>query len=147
MDKVTIEGIILTPLKQIFHPKGNIFHGMKASEHGYEGFGEAYFSTIISGEVKPWKKHIKMTLNFIIPIGDIRFVIYDDRVNSITNGSFFDITLGENNYQRITIPAGVWVAFSGIGKGLNLLLNIANFEHDPLEIERKERLEDIQYSW
>jgi dTDP-4-dehydrorhamnose 3,5-epimerase len=88
-----------------------------------------------------------MTLNFVIPVGQIRFVIYDDRADSSTNGSFFDITLGEDNYQRITIPTGVWVAFSGIGTGLNLLLNIANLEHDPAEIVRKEQLEDIQYCW
>ena len=147
MDKMTIEGVILTPLKQIFHPQGNVFHGMKESDPGYEGFGEAYFSTVHCGDTKLWKKHIRMTLNFVIPVGKIRFVIYDDRAGSSTNGSFFDVTLGENNYQRITIPAGVWVAFSGVGAGLNLLLNIANLEHDPLEIERKEKLEDIQYGW
>ena len=147
MDKVTIEGVILTPLKQIFHPKGDVFHGMKASDPGYEGFGEVYFSTIHCGDIKPWKKHIRMTLNFVIPVGKIRFVIYDDRTDSPTKGSFFDITLGESNYRRITIPAGVWVAFSGVGTGMNLLLNIANLEHDPTEIERKEKLEDIQYCW
>jgi len=147
MDKVTVEGVILTPLKQIFHPKGDVFHGMKASDPGYNGFGEAYFSTIHYGDTKPWKKHLRMVLNFIIPVGKIRFVIYDDRTDSPTNGSFYDIILGEGNYQRITIPAGVWVAFSGVGTGLNLLLNLANLEHDPAEIERKENLEDIKYNW
>ena len=147
MDKVAVEGVILTPLKQIFHPKGDIFHGMKVSDKGYNGFAEAYFSTIHSGDIKSWKKHLKMILNFVIPVGKIRFVIYDDRMDSSTKGSFFDITLGEGNYQRITIPSGVWVALSGVGTGLNLLLNLANIEHDPAEIERKENLKDIQYNW
>jgi len=147
MDKVMIEGVILTPLKQIFHPEGDIFHGMKASDPGYSGFGEAYFSTINHGDTKPWKKHHQMVLNFVIPVGKIRFVIHDDRMGSPTKGSFYDITLGEGNYQRITIPAEVWVAFSGAGTGLNLLLNLANLEHDPTEIERKENLEDIKYNW
>jgi dTDP-4-dehydrorhamnose 3,5-epimerase len=147
MDKITVEGVILTPLKQIYHPQGDVFHGMKASDPGYNGFGEAYFSTIHYKDIKPWKKHLRMILNFVIPVGKIRFVIYDDRVNSPTNGSFFDATLGEDNYQRITIPAEVWVAFSGVGTGLNLLLNLADIEHDPMEIERKENLEDIKYTW
>jgi len=147
MDKVTIDGVILTPLKQIFHPKGNVFHGMKKNDAGYSGFGEAYFSTIHGGDVKPWKKHLRMTLNFVIPVGEIRFVIYDDRKESFTKGVFFDVTLGEANYQRLTIPAGVWVAFSGVGAGLNLLLNVANIEHDPTEIERKDNLNDIVYKW
>jgi len=147
MDKITVDGVLLTPLKQIFHPKGNVFHGIKKSDPGFYGFGEAYFSMIHPGDIKPWKKHLRMTLNFIIPIGSIRFVIYDDREKSSSKGLFFDVILGENNYQRITIPAGVWVAFQGIGEEINLLLNIANLEHDPLEIERKENIDDIEYEW
>lgn len=147
MDKITVEGVLLTPLKRIHHPKGDVFHGMKKSDAGYLGFGEAYFSTINHEDTKPWKKHFEMTLNFVVPIGEIRFVIFDDRENSSTKNNFFDIVLGENNYQRITIPPGVWVAFNGVGQEYNLLLNLANLEHDPNEIERKESLSDIVYQW
>lgn len=147
MDEALIKGVILTPLKRIDHPAGDVFHAMKQSDVGYDGFGEAYFSTIHYSTIKPWKKHIRMTLNFVIPVGEIRFVIYDDREKSTTYGNFFDITLGQNNYQRITIPPNVWVAFSGIGKDLNLLLNLANLEHDPTEVERKASLTEIPYQW
>lgn len=143
---INIEGILLTPLMQIYHPLGNVFHGMKQSDPGYAGFGEAYFSTINYDEIKPWKKHTKMTLNFIVPIGEIQFVIYDDRSASKTTGNFFKVNLSASNYQRITIPNGVWVAFLGVGKEINLLLNIANLEHDPMEIERAE-LSSIKYDW
>lgn len=147
MDKITVEGVLLTPLKRIHHPKGDVFHGMKKSDAGYSGFGEAYFSTINFEDTKPWKKHLEMTLNFVVPMGEIRFVIFDDRENSSSKNNFFDITLGVNDYQRITIPPGVWVAFSGVGENYNLLLNLANLEHDPNEIERKENLTDIPYAW
>ncbi|BFM42300.1 dTDP-4-dehydrorhamnose 3,5-epimerase [Flavobacterium sp. CFS9] len=147
MDKIIVDGVLLTPLKKIHHPKGDVFHGMKKSDPGFFGFGEAYFSTINSEDTKPWKKHFDMTLNFVVPIGEIRFVIYDDREYSMTKNCFFDVTLGDNNYQRITIPPGVWVAFSGKGKSYNLLLNLASIEHDPNEIERKENLSDIKYQW
>ena len=147
MDKVSVDGVLLTPLKQILHPKGNVFHGIKKSDPGFNGFAEAYFSMIHCGDIKPWKKHLRMTLNFIIPMGNIRFVIYDDREQSLTKGLFFDVVLGESNYQRLTIPKGLWVAFQGIGEGTNLLLNVANLEHDPGEIERKENIDDIKYEW
>ena len=147
MDKINIEGVLLTPLKKIQHPKGDVFHGMKKSDVGYSGFGEAYFSTINFEDTKPWKKHLEMTLNFVVPIGDIRFVIYDDRENSMTKNNFFDVILGADNYQRITIPPGLWVAFNGVGNTYNLLLNLANLEHNPNEIERKEHLSDILYTW
>lgn len=139
-----IEGLILTPLKQINHPKGDVFHGMKKCDPGFSGFGEAYFSTIHAGDIKPWKKHIRMTLNLIVPIGNIRFVMHDDRSESVTNGETFAVEIGKNNYKRLTIPPGVWMAFEGIGEELNLLLNIADLEHDPIEVERAD-LERFTY--
>ncbi|WP_099293700.1 dTDP-4-dehydrorhamnose 3,5-epimerase family protein [Butyricimonas sp. Marseille-P3923] len=148
MDKIgNIEGVIVSPLKQIYHPKGDVFHGMKKSDAGFYGFGEAYFSTIHHTDIKIWKKHLRMTLNFVVPIGAIRFVLFDDREQSPTKGNFFDITLDHDNYCRLTIPAGIWVAFSGVGKDMNLLLNIANLEHDPSEVERKDNLDEIAYVW
>lgn len=147
MEQIMIDGVILTPLKQIFHPKGDVWHAMKCHDQGFFGFGEAYFSTIHCGDIKPWKKHLRMTLNFVIPVGKIRFVIYDDREESRTKGHFLDVTLSHENYQRVTIPPGLWVAFSGVDEGLNLLLNIADLEHDPAEVERKDSLEDINYQW
>ncbi len=144
--KKIIEGVHLTPLRQIFHPKGDVFHGMKKSDPGYVGFEEAYFSTIHFKDIKPWKKHLKMTLNFVVPVGSIQFVIYDDRPDSNTKGIYNEFVLSTENYSRLTIPPGVWVAFRGMAEGLNLLLNIANLEHSPEEIIRLE-LGDIQYSW
>ena len=52
MDKIKIKGVILTPLKKITHPKGDILHGMKNNGDGYAGFGEAYFSVIETGVIK-----------------------------------------------------------------------------------------------
>jgi len=145
MDKL-IEGVLLTPLKQIVNPKGDIYHGMKKSDNGFESFGEAYFSTIIKDEIKGWKKHTKMVLNLVVPIGCIEFVIFDDREDSPTKGEFFKVQLSQENYQRLTIPAGVWMGFRGIDENLNMLLNLASIEHDPKEAITKE-LDNINYVW
>lgn len=147
MDQITIDGVLVTPLKQIFHPKGDVWHALKNSDTGFCGFGEAYFSTIYYQDIKIWKKHLRMTLNFVVPVGKIRIIVYDDRFDSKTRGNFYDITLSSDNYKRITIPPDLWVAFSGVGEGLNLLLNVANLEHDPGEVERKDNLNDIDYRW
>lgn len=131
-----IEGVLITPLKQIYHPKGNVFHGIKRSDPGFISFGEVYFSTIHFGDIKPWKKHLLMTLNLVVPVGEIKFTIYDDRPNSPTQGKTMTIMLGTYNYQRLTIPPGLWIAFEGIGEFQNLLMNVADLEHNPDEIER-----------
>ena len=139
-----IKGVILTPLKQIYHPKGDVFRAIKKSDVGFTGFGEAYFSTVHAGDIKSWKKHLRMTLNLIVPVGEIRFVLYDDRELSPTLGETMSVEIGLENYLRLTVPPGVWMAFEGLGEGLNLLLNVADMEHDPDEVERAE-LEKFRY--
>jgi dTDP-4-dehydrorhamnose 3,5-epimerase len=131
----------VVPLKRIPNEKGDILHAMKRSERGFRGFGEAYFTTVRHGVTKGWKRHRKMTLNLVVPVGAVRFVVHDDRT-----GEFHDFRLSEDNYGRLNVPPGLWVAFRGLDEGLNLILNIADLEHDPAEAESVE-LEKIEYEW
>lgn len=139
-----IDGVIITPLKVIKVDEGDVFHGIKSSDKGYIGFGEAYFSSINSGEIKGWKRHQKMTLNIIVPSGEIQFAMFDDRNNS--EGRFQDIVLSLKNYCRLTIPPMVWLAFKGLSDEKSLLLNIASIPHDPDESESK-KLNEIEFTW
>jgi len=136
-----VDSIVLTPLKQILNPKGDIFHALKKSDVDFEGFGEAYFSTINHGAIKGWKKHTVMTLNLVVIVGEIEFVIYDE-----VKDSFFSVKLSLKNYQRLTVPPNYWMAFRGIGKKDNILLNLASIEHDPEESENC-NIESIDYGW
>ena len=135
-----MDGVILTPLRQIHHSKGDIFHAMKASDIGFDGFGEAYFSTVNKNDIKGWKKHTEMTLNLVVPVGKMEFVIYNDK-----NHNFFNVTISQDNYQRLTISPGFWLAFRGLDEK-NILLNIASIEHDPSESESID-LDKIIYDW
>ena len=146
MDKVSIEGIVLTDLKMINHPQGDIYHAMKKSDKGFEGFGEAYFSTINKNEIKGWKKHLKMTMNIIVPVGEVTFVLFDDRENSNSVNNYFSVTLSPSNYYRLTVPSGIWHAFKGHNHDLNLILNVANMIHQPDEIIRID-LDKIPFDW
>ena len=120
-----MDGIKLSPLKKIHHSKGDILHAIKNSENEFKGFGEAYFSFIKKNEIKGWKKHTKMTLNLIAAVGKIHIVVHD------TN-SFFSVVLSKDNYQRLTVAPGLWVAFKGLSSE-NIILNISNIEHNPNE--------------
>lgn len=135
MDKL-IEGISLTPLKIIEGENGRVMHALKSSETSFSEFGEAYFSTVKKGFVKGWKCHSRMTLNIIVPVGNIRFVIFDDRSGSKTQNCFNEFFLGlDYEYSRLTVKPNLWMAFQGVGESLNLLLNLASIEHDPEEAE------------
>lgn len=137
---------VLTPLARIPTPKGDVLHALKAGETSFAGFGEAYFSTVNPGAIKGWKRHARMTLNLVVPVGRIAFVIHDDRPGSPVQGQFQRIEIGEHNYQRLTVPPGVWMAFQGLGQELNLLLNVASIPHDPNEADSIP-LEQLGYDW
>ena len=145
MDKLIMEGVTLTPLIIIENAKGDVLHCMKKSDVGFEGFGEAYFSKINKGEIKGWNKHTLMTVNLIVNIGEVLFVIYDGRSESKTYNQFYHATLSIDNYQRLTVVPGLWVAMKGLKKE-NIILNLANIEHDPDE-HRKLDLNSINYNW
>jgi dTDP-4-dehydrorhamnose 3,5-epimerase len=139
-----IEDVLITKLDVVGTPGGNVMHGMKETSVGYMGFGEAYFSQVDKGAIKAWKRHKEMTLNLIVPVGEIRFVLFDDRRGSITQ--FQEVKLSNDNYCRLTVPPMIWVGFQGLSDGGSMLLNIANIEHDPYEVVRK-NLEKIEFNW
>jgi dTDP-4-dehydrorhamnose 3,5-epimerase len=138
------EDIVLTPLSIIKTANGSVLHAMKKNDQGFEGYGEAYFSEIESQGIKAWKRHKEMTLNLIVPMGAIRFVLYDNRVNE--DGNVQQVVLSKNNYQRLTIPPMVWVGFQGVSNGTSMLLNIANITHSPDEVNVKD-INEINFNW
>ena len=146
MVEINIDGLVLTKLRIIQNPLGDIFHGIKKSDLSFINFGEAYFSSINYGAIKGWNKHRRMTLNLIVPRGEVAFVIIDKRVGSISNGNYFIVKLSKSNYQRLTVPPDLWVAFKGKSKKENLILNVADMEHDSNEIDRLD-LDQFDFDW
>ena len=88
-------------LKKIEVPGGNVFHAMKNTDDGYNGFGEVYFSKIEPNAIKAWKRHKEMTLNLVVPVGKIRFVLYDDRKFSNSYDRFYEVTLSKEKLLPI----------------------------------------------
>jgi len=140
MGTVNIDDIVVTPLKQIPVEGGNVLHAMKFTDVGYVGFGEAYFSMIEKGAVKAWKRHLRMTLNLIVPFGSVRFVFIDESGNQRIE------TIGESHYARLTVPPGIWFGFQGLDEQDSLILNVADISHEPDEVERM-KTEEIEFDW
>ncbi len=74
MGAVDLEQIQVTQLKRISVIGGDVLHALKCTDTGFQGFGEAYFSMAEAGAVKAWKLHRRMTLNLVVPVGEVRFV-------------------------------------------------------------------------
>jgi dTDP-4-dehydrorhamnose 3,5-epimerase len=131
-----IEGVRVHPLRQIPDERGRIMHMLRADDLHFERFGEIYFSLVYPGVVKAWHAHRRMALNYAVPRGLIKLVLYDDRPGSSTRGTVEEIFLGEAHYALVHVPPMVWNGFKGIGVEPALVANCATLPHDPDEIER-----------
>lgn len=148
MTNPKIDGVKVTALGRIPDERGTIFHMLRADAPHFEKFGEIYFSTVYPGVVKAWHLHHRMTLNYAVPIGGIKLVLYDDRTDSGTRGELMELFLGEGNYALVTIPPLVWNGFKGVGTKMALVANCATLPHDPAEIERADpESPRIPYNW
>jgi len=143
-----IDGVVVTPLKQICDERGKVMHMLRSDSAVFKSFGEIYFSGVYPGVVKAWHIHKKMVLNYAVPHGRIKFVLYDDRTESKTRGKVMEIFLGPDNYCLVTVPPMVWNGFKGVGTEMAIVANCASIPHDPQEIERKDPLDpSIPYQW
>jgi dTDP-4-dehydrorhamnose 3,5-epimerase len=141
MGTINVDNILITSLARIPTAGGDVLHALKQSDPGFNGFGEAYFSWVVSGAVKAWKRHTRMTMNIVVPVGLVRFVFAIDG-----SDEFRVEDIGVDRYVRFTIPPGIWFGFQGISTSQSLVLNIANISHDPNEVERL-GLSEINYDW
>ena len=143
-----IDGVIITPLSQFLDERGKVMHMLRCDSEVFQQFGEIYFSCVYPGAIKGWHIHKRMTLNYAVPHGNIKFVLYDDREGSPTRGELQEIFLGPDNYLLITVPPLVWNGFKGIGQEMAIVANCASIPHDPEEIERLDPFDKlIPYDW
>jgi dTDP-4-dehydrorhamnose 3,5-epimerase len=144
-----IDGVVVHPLRQIPDERGRVMHMLRASDPHFKGFGEIYFSVVYPGAVKGWHLHTKMVLNYAVPHGRIKLVLYDLRQGSKTRGEIQELFLGPDHYCLVQVPVGVWNGFKGIGTEPALVANCATLEHDPAEIQRMDPHHNdlIPYDW
>ena len=85
--------ISITKLLKLDQPEGSVMHGLKKSDKSFSGFGEAYFSTVKFNKIKGWKLHKKMTLNLVVPHGEIRIIAHKASDNDDVVSPLVDIVL------------------------------------------------------
>lgn len=143
-----IEGVTVSPRRIIPDDRGKVMHHLKATDPEFVAFGESYFSVVYPGVVKGWHLHHKMIINYAVPLGMIKLVLYDARDGSKTSGELMELYIGQDNYQLVKVPPGVWNGFMGLGTAPALVANCASIPHDPTEIDRMDPHKSfIPYSW
>lgn len=145
----SIDGVLVTGLRQIADERGAVLHHMRSDAPDFTSFGECYFSEMLPGAVKAWKRHKSQTQNLAVPIGRVRFVLYDDREPSPTRGGLQIVELGRpDDYNRLRIPRGLWYGFTCLSDQPALIANCADLPHDPDDAELLPETDPfVPYSW
>lgn len=143
-----IDGVILTPLRQIFDERGKVMHMLREDSSAFTKFGEIYFSCTHPGVVKAWHLHKEMTLNYAVIYGEIKFVLFDDRPGSPTCGEVQEFFISPENYMLVTVPPLIWNGFKCVGTKTAIVANCATLPHSPDELERRPATDaSIPYDW
>ena len=148
-----INGVSFQPLKVITTPGGPVMHMLRPDSpllpDFSKGFGEIYFSEVLPGHVKAWKRHTRQTQHFAVPSGLLKIVMYDDRPDSETRGVLCELALGRpEHYGLLRIPVNVWYGFTAMGDAPALICNCADIPHDPTEGQRLPVNDpSIPYQW
>lgn len=147
MDRIA--GVETQDLRIIPTEGGPVLHMLRSDAPLFKGFGELYFSEVLPGAVKAWKRHTRQTQHFAVPAGRLKVVVYDDRDDSPTKGRVEEFILGRPDaYRLLRIPPLVWYGFTAVGDEPALICNCADIPHDPQESERKDMgSADIPYRW
>ncbi|HEY8506276.1 MAG TPA: dTDP-4-dehydrorhamnose 3,5-epimerase family protein, partial [Gemmataceae bacterium] len=121
---------------------------LRRTDPHFREFGEVYFSVVFPGAIKGWHLHRRMVINYAVPFGRIKLVLYDDREGSPTRGELQEVFLGQDNYALVSVPPGVWNGFKGYGPTEAVVCNCATIVHDPDEIVRLDPFDpSIPYDW
>jgi dTDP-4-dehydrorhamnose 3,5-epimerase len=123
---MSIEGVVLSPLKIIKDDRGAVMHFLRTDTAGFQGFGEMYLSVVNPGVTKGWKKHVTAYGHLAVPVGALRFVLQDLREDSSTKGEWMDVRLSPESYQLLIIPPGVAYAWKCESDVPAFLLNCSN---------------------
>jgi dTDP-4-dehydrorhamnose 3,5-epimerase len=143
-----IEGVKITPLKQIKDERGKIMHMLRSDTEVFEKFGEIYFSTVNPGFVKAWHLHKEATLNYACIKGKAKLVMYDDRKDSLTKGEYYELIISPEDYFLTTIPPFIWNGFKGLDEHESIIANCLSLPHNEKEMVRKEPSDKFfNYKW
>lgn len=84
----------------------------------------SYVSVTHPGIIRAWHRHLEGQIDhFVVPHGQVKVGLYDDRENSPTQGELDTYIVGEGNMQAIRVPGDCWHGFKTIGDEPATLIN------------------------
>ena len=143
-----IKQVAVRKLNTFLDKKGSVKHMLKHQWPEFVKFGEIYFSTVNPRVIKGWKKHQKSTLNYAVPEGNIKVVIFDDLKESNFYHKIITHSIGTLNHVLLTIPPNLWYSFSSLGNKKAIIANFLDIEYSKdIHYELPLNNDQIPYKW
>ncbi len=121
----------LHKLERFESAAGGTWRYLRNGDAGFAGFGEVYFSWVNPGHTKAWKRHKLATCNFVVPVGEVTFMVE----TMASSGIFETVTLGPEAYSRLTVTPERWFGFRGDFANPSLVVNVSSEIHEDDECE------------
>ena len=70
----------------------------------------------------------------------VKFIVASNDTFETDNPEYLEeFVIGPSeNYKRLVVPPGHWIAFKGIGRCSNIIANVIDGPHDPEETDSKD---------
>jgi len=133
-----IDGVRLAERRVLTSDQGAVLHFLREDAPEFTHCGEIYFSEVLPGVEKSWKYHRESRQAFVVPVGRLRFTLWDDRADSPTQGRTETIELGRPEaYRLLVVPPRVWYRFVALGPTPGLIANCRDRVHQDGETEQR----------
>ncbi|HKG36085.1 MAG TPA: hypothetical protein VKA89_06565 [Solirubrobacterales bacterium] len=141
-----IDGVLVREARTIPDDRGTVCV-MFDPRWGFteEPLAYTYQVTIRPGAVKGWIRHATYDDRLFLSRGSFKWVLFDDREASPTNGRLNELYFDAHHRSLLRIPRGVWHAVQNIGIEDTLMVNHPTRAYDyespdktrlPLDTER-----------
>lgn len=128
----TIEGVTVRPAPTHTDHRGSVVELLSSTwpEHFGDGAPHIYLATVVPGVVKGWVCHVGQDDRSVALFGRLRWVLYDGREDSPTQGLIQTVTQTEASRALITVPDGVWHAVENVGPTEAGFVNMPTVPYD-----------------
>ncbi len=148
MIQPNIHDINITPLAIYEDDRGMLLNMINRNSKNFRDFGEIYFSYTNFGIVKGWYRQKTNISNFVVLLGELKFIFYDDRKQSRSHKIIQEVTLSKANYCLLTVPPMIWYSFKTIKGDFSILSNLIDTPYKPSEVEKVSlNFEKIPHKW
>jgi len=145
-----IDGVKTKKLRVIPDERGRLMEILRCDDDLFVKFGQIYVTSAYPGVVKGWHYHKKQYDNFVVILGMMKIVLYDDREGSPTRGELNEFFIGTHNTELLQIPPKVIHGFKCISDMEAIVLNCPSEPYDPKEPDEfriPAHSPDVPYDW